>query len=71
MRARLLYFLCSICFVLVQTKGENLHKSISLRLEGYATNIARFNRHFPQEKVYLHMDNRSYFIGDTLFSKHT
>ncbi len=27
-----------------------------------------FNR-FPQEKVYLHMDNRSYFVGDTIWFK--
>ena len=61
--------MCSICLILAQTKGEDLHKPIPFKLEDYATNIARFNRHFPQEKVYLHMDNRSYFIGDTLFFK--
>lgn len=38
-------------------------------LEVYAKNIINFNREYPQEKVYLHMDNRSYFIGDTIFFK--
>lgn len=49
--------------LLAQTADE------ALRLEGYAKNIAQFNRNNPQEKVYLHMDNRSYFIGDTIFFK--
>ena len=44
--------------------GDNNEK-----LESYAAHIAQFNRHNPQEKVYLHMDNRSYFIGDTLYFK--
>ena len=35
----------------------------------YARNILTFNREHPQEKVYLHMDNRSYFIGDTIWFK--
>ncbi|MBO5679298.1 MAG: hypothetical protein J6S11_04990 [Bacteroidaceae bacterium] len=35
----------------------------------YARNILIFNREHPQEKVYLHMDNRSYFIGDTIWFK--
>ena len=39
------------------------------KLKEYAAHIAQFNRHNPQEKVYLHMDNRSYFIGDTIWFK--
>lgn len=31
--------------------------------------IRVFNRTFPQEKVYLHFDNTSYFVGDTLWFK--
>ena len=38
-------------------------------IKDYARNIIDFNREFPQEKVYLHMDNRSYFIGDTIWFK--
>lgn len=38
-------------------------------LEDYAAKIATFNRVYPQEKVYLHMDNRSYYIGDTIWFK--
>lgn len=39
------------------------------KLKDYATNIINFNREYPQEKVYLHMDNRSYYIGDTIWFK--
>ena len=39
------------------------------RLEAYAKNIVYFNLQNPQEKVYLHMDNRSYFVGDTIWFK--
>ena len=35
----------------------------------YASNIVQFNKVNPQEKVYLHMDNRSYYVGDTIFFK--
>ena len=38
-------------------------------LTAFARNIITFNREHPQEKVYLHMDNRSYFIGDTIWFK--
>ena len=48
----------------LQTMGTE-----ALRLQSYAANIIQFNRHNPQEKVYLHMDNRSYFVGDTIFFK--
>ena len=39
------------------------------QLERYAENIYAFSRAYPQEKVYLHMDNRSYYVGDTIFFK--
>ena len=69
MSTKKLCFLCSICLVLLQAKGEELQKSIPQKIEDYAINIVRFNRHFPQEKVYLHMDNRSYCVGDTIWFK--
>ena len=39
------------------------------KLVDYARNVIEFNKAYPQEKVYLHMDNRSYFIGDTIWFK--
>ena len=49
-----------------QITGEN---DTYATLEQYASHLVRFNRYHPQEKVYVHMDNRSYYVGDTLFFK--
>ena len=58
------------CLGKSQTANEIFQKdATSSLLESYAKNIAQFNRQNPQEKVYLHMDNRSYFIGDTIWFK--
>ena len=38
-------------------------------LSHYAANAYRFNKEYPQEKVYLHFDNTSYLIGDTVWFK--
>lgn len=31
--------------------------------------VGKFNRVFPQEKVYLHLDNTGYFVGETIWIK--
>ena len=38
-------------------------------LSHYAANAYRFNKEYPQEKVYLHFDNTSYLTGDTVWFK--
>ena len=43
--------------------------SAVIRIQNYLKNIYAFNQAYPQEKVYLHLDNRSYFIGDTIWFK--
>ncbi len=43
--------------------------SAVVRIQQYLKNIHAFNQAYPQEKVYLHLDNRSYFIGDTIWFK--
>lgn len=41
-------------------------------LERLADRLGRFGKAIPQEKVYVHMDNTSYFLGDTIwFSAYT
>ena len=37
------------------------------RLLSFVQNIEAFNRIMPQEKVYLHFDNTSYYIGETIW----
>ena len=34
-----------------------------------AARVTRFGRGLPQEKVYLHIDNTCYFVGDTIWYK--
>ena len=36
-------------------------------LERLADRLKRFGKAIPQEKVYLHMDNTCYFLGDTIW----
>ena len=38
-------------------------------LRQFVKNIENFNRSFPQEKVYLHLDNTGYFAGETIWYK--
>ncbi|MCQ2073512.1 MAG: hypothetical protein MJY96_10380 [Bacteroidaceae bacterium] len=38
-------------------------------LSRYAANAYRFDKEYPQEKVYLHFDNTSYLTGDTVWFK--
>lgn len=61
---------CIVLFLL----ATELYAQISTNtpvddIKDYARNIIDFNREYPQEKVYLHMDNRCYYIGDTIWFK--
>ena len=40
-----------------------------VRLKTFVRNIDNFNRLFPQEKVYLHLDNTGYYMGDSIWYK--
>ncbi|MBO4906246.1 MAG: hypothetical protein J5486_04305 [Bacteroidaceae bacterium] len=42
-------------------------KSQDVSLASWADRLTRFGTAIPQEKVYLHMDNTSYFLGDTIW----
>lgn len=41
----------------------------SSKIVKLANTINRFNKVFPQEKVYLHFDNTGYYIGETIWFK--
>lgn len=36
---------------------------------GHILKAAQWNRLYPQEKVYLHLDNTAYFLGETIWMK--
>ena len=63
---RLLLAIAFICSVLLAFGQAD---SAVIRIQNYLRNIYAFNQAYPQEKVYLHLDNRSYFIGDTIWFK--
>ena len=46
-----------------QEKGD------SEALLNYAKKAMRFSMFYPQEKVYLHLDNTGYFKGETIWFK--
>ena len=54
----------SVLFGNAQEKEGNVPGVDSLQ-----TRIAAFGRSLPQEKVYLHLDNTCYFLGDTIWYK--
>ena len=35
----------------------------------WATQVEKFGKGLPQEKVFLHIDNTCYFVGDTIWYK--
>lgn len=47
------------------------YSSVSLRADAgdYIMQAAEWNRLYPQEKVYLHLDNTAYFLGETIWMK--
>ena len=50
--------------------AQSSDKSTPLQaLKGYVKNVQSFNTLLPQEKVYLHFDNTSYFIGEHIWFK--
>lgn len=42
-------------------------KKIDSGIEMLVDHLSRFGKTLPQEKVYLHMDNTNYFVGDTIW----
>lgn len=60
----LLTFLVSAVFLALGQQAE-----APSTLDGWADRLDRFGKSIPQEKVYIHMDNTCYFLGDTIYYK--
>lgn len=54
-------------FALLPAGAQTL--SPAERLEAFAVRMEKFAQLFPEEKVYLHFDNTSYFRGETIWWK--
>lgn len=61
--------LCCLLSVLsIQAQDESRQKDVETLFEWFKK-ASGFDRNYPREKVYLHMDNTSYMANDTLWYK--
>lgn len=49
--------------------GAQTNTNAVEKLQSYIDNIHVFNRLYPQEKVYIHIDNTGYYLGETIWFK--
>jgi hypothetical protein len=65
------YILCVISFCLISLSSHvNAQKDREFStLTHYCDIVNKFNRVFPQEKVYLHFDNTGYYMNETIWFK--
>ncbi len=47
----------------------NAHAQSSAPLEEWAERLRAFGNSIPQEEVFVHLDNTSYYLGDTIYYK--
>lgn len=57
----LLFLICAAFPSSAQSEGTPFHAMVD--------RVTKFGNRIPQEKVYVHMDNTSYFQGDTIWFK--
>ena len=65
-RRPIITLLCLLSSIAVQIHSQQIADSI------FATYFARSQAYadaYPREKAYLHLDNTSYYIGDTIWYK--
>ena len=68
---RTLYIIICLFIILINNRPIHAQSETSLPQDAaeWAKRAARFGKGLPQEKVYLHMDNTCYFVGDTIWYK--
>lgn len=68
MKNRRFLFLLSICGIIAMAaRGENPPAKVVF--EQYMNQAQSFADNYPREKAYLHFDNTSYYVGDTIWFK--
>lgn len=50
-------------------QGQTTIKNKDITLSDWTQTVQNTGKAFPQEKVYLHLDNNCYFLGDTIWYK--
>ncbi len=65
-----------ICFFLIASAlslraqiTASASQEMPTTVVGWSDRLARFGKGLPQEKVFLHLDNNCYFLGDTIYFK--
>ncbi len=56
-------------FTVPTVDGQQEINTATGELKNFVRNINIFNTIFPQEKVYLHLDNTGYFVGESIYFK--
>ena len=64
MKRMISFFVGAVMTVSTATQAQNISSC-----EKQAEELKSFNQKYPQEKVFLHMDNTCYFLGDTIWFK--
>ena len=64
MKRMISFFVGAVMTVSTATQAQNVSSC-----EKQAEELKSFNQKYPQEKVFLHMDNTCYFLGDTIWFK--
>ena len=64
---RLLFLLSVFGLMTMTTHGEN--PPAKTVFAQYMKQAQTFADNFPREKAYLHFDNTSYYVGDTIWFK--
>lgn len=60
------FFLCLFALMTSIAPAQN---DITQKLLQFSKNVERFNTEYPQERVYLHFDNTSYYKGEHIWYK--
>lgn len=56
-------FLCLLPFLIINGKTENVSYDIMME------RLGSFAKKYPQEKLFVHLDNTLYYLGDTIWFK--
>ncbi len=68
MKNKTLLFLLYVCGILIMpARGENPPAKVVF--QQYMNQAQTFANNYPREKAYLHFDNTSYYVGDTIWFK--
>lgn len=56
-------------FLILSPMSISAQATAESKLQSFVSNVEQFAKSFPQEKVYLHLDNTGYFMGERIWFK--